>query len=210
MTDEPTTVAAVQAWVAEQNRGHDPFAAVYDASEQHRVQHGAECTVYPSSNGRLLTVIAAATRPQRILEVGCGLGYSALCLLRGAAPSGIVDTIEADPLHAQLAREHFRQHDAERINIIEGRAVAVVSGLIPPYNLVFCDGDPDEYPALLDHFVRLLAPAGLLVTSNLFLGVYVPDAPYLVAAATYRQRIVDHPALTTSFLSSGLALSVKG
>ena len=32
---------------------------------------------------------------------------------------------------------------------------------------------------------------GTLVTSNLFLGVYVPDAPWLATAAEYRRRILE-------------------
>lgn len=85
----------------------------------------------------------------------------------------------------------------------------MLPALAPPYGLVFCDGDPDAYPGDFDHVVRLLAPGGLLVTSNLFLGVHVPDAPYLAQAAAYRERLLSDPALETAILPGGLALSVK-
>ena len=50
---------------------------------------------------------------------------------------------------------------------------------------------------------------GTLITSNLFLGVYVPDAPWLADAAEYRRRILDEPWLRTVFMPDGKALSVR-
>jgi predicted O-methyltransferase YrrM len=207
--DEPTSQAAVADWIRTQTRARDRYASVYDASEQHRIEHGGECDVYPSASGPLLGVLAAAARATRILEVGCGLGYSALWLADGAGSDGTVETCEKDPLHAEIARRHLDGHDAgRRVTIRAGRALDVLAGLRGPYDLIFADGDPDEYLADLEHFMRLLKPGGTLITSNLFLGVYVPDAPWLADAAEYRRRIVDDPRLRTVFLPDGKALSV--
>ena len=208
--EEPTSSEAVAAWIRTQTRAHDRYAAVFDASEQHRIEHGDGCDVYPSSSGPLLGAIAAAAGARRILEVGCGLGYSALWLADGAGPDGTVETCEKSTLHAELARRHFDANDASsRIVIHQGRALDVLANLHEPYDLIFADGDPDEYLADLDHFLRLLRPGGTLVTSNLFLGVYVPDAPWLADAAKYRARILDDPRLRTVFLPDGKALSVR-
>lgn len=161
--------------------------------------------------GRIATCIrAAAPGAKRILEVGCGLGYSALWLADGAGPGGIVETCEKDRLHAQLARGQIDQFAAgERITILAGRAIDVPRALHTEYDLIFADGDPDEYLADLGHFMRLLRPGGTLVSSNLFLGIYLPDAPWLADAAEYRLRILDDPRLRTVFLEGGKALSVR-
>lgn len=210
LPDEPMSQAAVADWIRTQTRTHDRYADVYDASERHRIDHGGDCDVYPSASGPLLGALAAAAGARRILEIGCGLGYSALWLADGAGPNGAVETCEKEPLHAELARRQFGDHDAgHRITIHAARAIDVLAGLRGPYDLIFADGDPDEYLAGLEQFLRLLKPGGTLITSNLFLGGYVPDAPWLADAAEYRRRILDDPQLRTVFLAEGKALSVR-
>ncbi len=207
---EPTTPEAVTAWVSQQTSARDPFAHIYRASEEHRLEHGPGCTVYPTGSGPLLGTLAAAAAARRILEVGCGLGYSALWLALGSSPDGRVDTIEQDSSHADLARKNF--HDlgyGQRITVHLGRGSDALPRLAEPYDFLFCDGDVDEYLANLEQFLRLLRPGGLLVTSNLFLGQYAPDLPGLDQAAAYRLSILDDRRLLTAFLPGGLALSVR-
>lgn len=207
--DEPDSPEAVAAWIAEQTRARDRFAHIYDASEEHRVRHGPDCDVYPSGSGPILGTLAATTRAKRILEVGCGLGYSALWLAFGSSPDGLIETIEQDRSHAVFARRHFEQEGCgERITIHNGRGADVLTRLIDPYDLIFCDGDIEEYLVDLDHFLRLLRPGGLLITANLFLGQHDPDIPGLDQAAAYRLRILNDERLLTTFLPGGLALSV--
>lgn len=208
--EEPVTAAAVASWIAETTRSGDRFAAVYDASEAHRLEHGSECDVYPSSNGPLLGALVEATSAKRILEIGCGLGYSALWLAHGSRPNGIVETCEHSELHAGLAADFFRRNEAgSRVKVHLGRASDILPRLTGAFDFIFCDGDPDQYLTDLDHFLRLLRRGGTLVSSNLFLGVYTPDAPWLAQVAAYRSRLLDDPNLDTVFLPRGLAVSVK-
>jgi predicted O-methyltransferase YrrM len=210
LSDEPTTQEALEAWVGEQTRARDPFVHVYRASEEHRPAHGPECTVYPSSVGPLLGTLAAATGAKRILEVGCGLGYSALWLALGSSPDGRVETFEQDSAHVELARRHFEQEGyGKRIAPHQGRAATAMAEMHDPVDLIFCDGDLTEYLEDLAHFRRLLRAGGLLITSNLFLGRFGLDIPGLGQAAAYRRRILDDERLMTVFLPSGLALSVR-
>lgn len=209
-TLEPTTHAEVAAWIRAETRAGDRYASVYDASERHRATHGSVCDVYPSSSGPLLGAIAAAARAKLILEVGCGLGYSALWLADGAGADGVVDTCENNEAHAALARQQFDAHEAgRRIHIQSGYGKNILPLLTGSYDMMFADGDPEEYLGDLDQLIRLLKPGGTLITSNLFLGVYVPDALWLAHAAEYRRRIVDDPRLRTAFLPDGKALSVR-
>jgi hypothetical protein len=62
-------------------------------------------------------------------------------------------------------------------------------------------------PAHHDVFDRLLAPTGVLLTSNLFLGQYAPDMPGLADGAAYRELLFG-PAWRTAFVG-GKALSVR-
>ena len=75
--DEPKSPEQVQQWIEKHARQHDRFAHVAAKYDGHRVAHGCY-DVYPYPNGALLGTLAATHRARRILEVGCGLGYSAL------------------------------------------------------------------------------------------------------------------------------------
>ena len=204
--NEPTSSETVAAWIDMAQRQRDPFERVRRASHEHREEHGPGCSVYPTSSGPLLAVLAATIRAERILEVGCGLGYSALCLAHGSR--ALVETIERDAEHARLAElEIARAGYGDRIHVIRGQGADILPGFSGPYDLIFSDADPEEMPIALDHFLRLLRPSGLLVSANLFLAQFVTDLPGIEQMVEYRQGILDDERLQTAIVPGGLALS---
>lgn len=205
---EPTTRRAMLKWIEESTRSADRFHHIKEASNQHRRRHG--CDVYPSDDGPFLGVLAAASHARRLLEVGCGLGYSALWLAYGAGKVALVETIEHVNQHAELASGHFRAEGmADRVKVHKGRAVSVLPRLRGPYDLIYFDGDPAESLADLKHSERLLRPGGLLISANLFLGVYERHIPGLDKTARYRVRILNPKNWLTAYLPDGLALSIR-
>jgi len=156
---EPTSAESVAQWIQTAQRQRDSFEHVRLASHEHRESHGAGCSVYPTSSGPLLSVLAAAVAAERILEVGCGLGYSALCMAHGSG--GVVETIERDTEHAGLAEQTIlREGYGDRIRVLRGRGADMLPGLDEPCDLIFSDGDPEEMPLDLGYFLRLLQPGG--------------------------------------------------
>jgi predicted O-methyltransferase YrrM len=117
-TDEPKTAEEVRAWISRSLQRRDPFANVFEQSLEHRASH--DCDTYPSFSARTVAVLAAASHARRILEIGCGLGYSALWLARGV-PDASIETVEKAPEHAALAGENFRENHVDgRVLIHEG------------------------------------------------------------------------------------------
>lgn len=207
--NEPTTVEAVQEWVERHTEAADRFGHIAKKYDQHRKEHGCY-DVYPYPNGPLLGVLAAAHRARRLLEVGCGLGYSGLWLAYGAGTGAVLDTIEVNDEHAQIAQEHFRSAGlGDRTKVVNGRASSVLPGLKDSYELIYFDTDPAESLPGLDHFERLLKPGGLLISANLFLGQFAPDLPGLDKSAEYRVRILDDKRWLTAYLPDGTALSIR-
>jgi len=207
--NEPKSAKAVQQWVEKHTQSSDRFARVAAKYDAHRNRHGCY-DVYPFSNGPLLGTLAAARKPKRLLEIGCGLGYSALWLAYGAGPKSTLETIESDEEHAKIARGHFvKEKVGRRIKILTGPASSVIRGLEGAYDLIYFDTDPEESLTALDHSERLLRRGGLLISANLFLGQHAPNLPGLEKTAEYRLRILDSSRWLTAYLPDGTALSVR-
>ena len=206
--NEPTTLQAVNAWIEKQTRSSDKFRHIAEASDEHRSQHG--CDVYPSPDGPLLGALAASTGARRILEVGCGLGYSALSLAHGAGDNLSVETLEHDSEHADLARRHIEAEQmGARVRVLVGWGRIILPDLRGPYDLIFFDGDPAESVLDLGHFERLLRAGGLLISANLFLAQYARDLPGLDKTAAYREQIMRSERWFTAYLPNGKALSIR-
>ncbi len=173
----------------------DFYTDYYQLSLRHRNEHG--CGAYPCKEGQLLTILAATKNPDRILEVGTALGFSAACLARGNATSQI-DTIEFDPVHIRLAQEQLVRYNlSKRVTIIEGNSDAVLPALQPGYDLIFFDGFE---PSLrdLEQFHRLAKQDSLLISANL---------SWSGSAKGYLQRLDKLGWLTHQF--GDIALSTR-
>ncbi|HRN95851.1 MAG TPA: class I SAM-dependent methyltransferase [Candidatus Levybacteria bacterium] len=144
---------------------HKDLQTVFDASAIHRAEH--TCGGYPYEYGSVLTALVAATKSQRILEFGTGLGYTAICLALGNDLAKI-DTIDQDLSHIRIAQNNWKDFEVtERITAHHGKAEAILPTLQGSYDFIFFDG---YAPSLkfLTPFDRLLKIGGTLVTANLF------------------------------------------
>jgi predicted O-methyltransferase YrrM len=182
-----------------QKKPPDPFAQVRSQTLRHRAQHG--CGTYPFEDGAILGVIAAAVAPERVLEFGCALGYTALWFAHGAKAAKI-DTIERDAEHVRLARENFSAFGvADRVTVHQGDFAGVLPKLVAGYDLAFFDGFSPT-PDYLRAFQRLVRRRGVLISSNL----HFRDAE----TRAYRELLFDGGAWLTAAIADGdTAMSVR-
>jgi len=144
----------------------DPFQSLQEATRIHRHEHG--CGAYTFEDGMGLADLSTRLRPQRILELGTALGYTACCLASGS-PGAHVDTIERDALHVELARRNIAAAGlAGRITVREGEFSQILPLLSPGYDFAFFDGFAPA-ASVLKQLADLLAPEGVLVCANLSL-----------------------------------------
>jgi predicted O-methyltransferase YrrM len=176
--------------------------------------------------GALLYVLARAAGARRILEVGAAIGYSTLWLARALSEDGLLISFEIDEARAVRARTHLaRAGLGARAHVMTGDAQLLVHKVAGPFDLIFNDGDKQQYLPLLDPLVSRLRSGGLLITDNILWGGAVvpgfapaadaagrgPDDPDTLAIARYNERLAADPRLVTAFvpLRDGLAISVK-
>ena len=117
--------------------------------------------------GCLLKVLLRMNRPQRILEIGTAVGYSAILMSECLEPGATITTVEKYEKRIPIARENIRRAGKEDcITLIEGDALEVMAGLEPGYDFVFMDAAKGQYPIFLPEIKRLMHSGSVLVTDN--------------------------------------------
>ena len=96
-------------------------------------------------------------RPEKILEIGTAVGYSAMCFSEYLKDGGKIDTIERDEERIAEAKENIKKVGVEeKINIYEGDAVEILPTMNDKYDVVFIDAAKGKYPFFLEHALRML------------------------------------------------------
>ena len=127
--------------------------------------------------GQFLSMLSCIKKPTNILEIGTFTGYSALCLAKGLAPSGVLHTIESRVEDAQKAASYFASSDyANKIELHIGDAKEIIPTLPNSWDIVFIDADKTGYIEYYEMVVPMLAKGGVIIADNvLFHGEVLAD-----------------------------------
>ena len=148
--------------------GHliDPHWELYNETHIHRRDHNGgsdqgQCTAWPSPpyQSPIWHIIVKNTGARRFLEVGTGIGYTAVLMAEAGGSTCQVDTVESDTSHADIAEHRVDQSGlSSRINVLRGDANTVLSRLTEPYDVVFLDAGVPGTEQLAN---RLTTPGGV-------------------------------------------------
>ncbi|MEM7173992.1 MAG: O-methyltransferase [Bacteroidota bacterium] len=137
--------------------------------------------------GRALSLLAQLLSPKKILEIGTYTGYSALCLSEGLSQKGLLYTIDRNKEVVAIAKRYAQQaRKAHQIHFYTGNALALVSTIPGPFDLVFIDADKKNYTHYYDLVIPNLRPGGLIIADNVFWSGKVWDEAQLTTCATTR------------------------
>jgi predicted O-methyltransferase YrrM len=144
--------------------------------------HSLELGIEPvsASMGAQLAVLAAATAPSNIIEIGTGVGVSGLWLMSGT-PDAVLTSIDSEFDYQQHARKSFLDAGIapNRVRLIAGRASDVLPRMNEgSYDLVMVDADPQSVIENVEHGLRLARRGGTVI----------------VAHALWRGRVADPAA----------------
>lgn len=93
-----------------------------------------------ANQGQFLALLVRITRARRVLEIGTLGGYSTIWMARELPSDGELLTLEADPHHAQIARQNLQLAGVDdRVVLREGPALETLESLgdRPAFDLIF-------------------------------------------------------------------------
>jgi predicted O-methyltransferase YrrM len=171
-----------------------------------------------AGGGAALRFLASVLDARAVVEVGTGTGVSGLWLLRGMRSDGVLTTVDTEAEHQRLAKQTFMEAGIapQRARLIPGSALEVLPRLTDGhYDIVFCDGDKQEYPEYLAEALRLLRPGGVVAFDNALWHDRVADPAQrdaeTVAIRELGRSIADNDSVVPVLLpvGDGLLLAQK-
>jgi predicted O-methyltransferase YrrM len=171
-----------------------------------------------AGGGAALRFVAALLNAKNVVEVGTGCGISGVWMMRGMRPDGVLTTVDIEAEHQRLAKRAFTEAGIapQRVRLISGAALEVLPRLTAGhYDLVFCDGDKQEYPQYLEQARRLLRPGGVVAFDNSLWHDRVADPavrdPDTLAVRETLSSVADDDGLLSVLLpvGDGLLLAQK-
>ena len=168
--------------------------------------------VIPHETVAYFRLLLESLQPEKILEIGTAIGFSAL-LMAEYAPQAQITTIDRNPEMIELAKANFAKYDSrQQITLLEGDAVDLLETLEGSYDLVFMDSAKSKYVVFLPQVLKRLNPGGLVLIDDVFQGGDVAKPFEEIKRgqrAIYRglhslfDATLDSPDLTASLLPLG-------
>ncbi|MBO4396543.1 MAG: O-methyltransferase [Eubacterium sp.] len=173
--------------------------------------------------GDLLRYILRTRLPEKVLEIGTAVGFSAL-FMKECVPSAQIITVEKIEARYTQAENYFKKYDKDdRIRLIREDAADAIDELKSAgerFQVIFLDAAKGQYVSFLPNLVEMLDFGGVLVADNVFHGGTVKNSRYAVTQRDrtiherlrgYLRAINEHEQLESMILpvDDGVAVSKK-
>ena len=166
-----------------------------------------------------LKLLLAMKKPERILEVGTAVGFSALLMAEYAPDGCTIVTIENYEKRIEAARRNFARAGREgQITLLAGDAKDVLKTLDEPFDLIFMDAAKAQYINFMPEVLRLLKTGGTLVSDNVLQDGDIVESRFLVRRRDrtihkrmrdYLYELTHHRELVTAVLPVGDGITVS-
>ena len=116
----------------------------------------------------LLEMLVRNSKPKRVLEIGMAIGYSSIRIARQLKKKSILHAIEKSKVNIELAAAYIdRAELTDKIQIMEGDALAIMPEMKKKYDFIFLDADKQDYEKLFHYSLMLLKRNGIIFIDNL-------------------------------------------
>lgn len=135
----------------------------------------------------IMKYLMITKKPERILEIGTAVGFSAL-LMREYAKNAKIITIEKVPKRIEKAKENLKKYDKNNsIILIEEDAITALKSLNQTFDFVFLDAAKGQYMNFMDDILKLVDKGGIIVSDNVLQDGDIVQSRY---AVTRRNRTI--------------------
>lgn len=143
-----------------------------------------EVPIIRRSMQSLLAFLVRLRQPERVLEIGTAVGFSAMLMRDQLRAEALLDTVEKVPARIRDARENFANYSlGDSIHLLEGDAAEVLPHLAAEgkrYDFIFMDVAKGQYLHFLETIQELLETGGMLVTDNVLQDGEIIQSRYAV------------------------------
>lgn len=160
------------------------FVEMQDYAYRHKVP------IIEPEVAQLLELMIKIVKPEKILEVGTAIGYSAL-IMASAYEKSLITTVERNDIMIEEARKNIRLSGMDdRIKIIDGDAIEVLPDLTGEFDLIFLDAAKGQYIEFFKHSSKKLKNGGIIISDNvLYKGMVASDELVVKRKKTIVKRL---------------------
>ncbi len=171
LTDDRMT-----AFINALDRGYSPFLEeLYAEARRSRVP------VIRREMQSFLRTLVSIRKPERILEVGTAVGFSAILMVSANPVPCTVTTIENYEKRIREAASNFhRSGFGDQITLLEGDAADRLRELTDPFDFIFLDAAKGQYIRFLPELLRLMHPGSVLLADNVLQGGDILESRFIV------------------------------
>ena len=132
--------------------------------------------ILPDTESLILNLLRIM-KPQRILEIGTAVGYSASCF--AAVCDADITTVEVKEETAGIARANIDRFGfSERIEVLCGDGEEIVNNLDMQYDFVFIDAAKSHYRRFWDAALKHCCKGAVIVSDNVLFKARVVSDKY--------------------------------
>ncbi len=176
--------------------------------------------VISMETGAFLEFAVLIKKPEKLLEIGCGNGFSTYFLVKNLPDCSSYTGIDLNRDRLFSAESFIRKRfQGKEIDFIHGNALEVIVDLDEKFDLVFIDAAKFEYPGYLEAILNKLNKGALIIADNIFYNGKIFSSTHLEhdkksikGIKEYLKMITSNNMVTTDLIDigDGLAVSIYG
>lgn len=166
-----------------------------------------------------LKVMLSIKRPEKVLELGTAIGYSAVFMSEYIPEGSTITTIENYERRIPVAKENIKKAGKEDvITLLEGDALEILPKLTEKYDFIFMDAAKGQYIRFLPMLLDIMNPGAVLIADNVLQEGELIESRYGVERRKrtihsrmreYMYAVTHTPELETTVIPLGDGITVS-
>lgn len=176
--------------------------------------------ILQDSTMQVIKTILAIKKPNKVLEIGTAVGYSALCFSEYLSDdNSVIKTVEINEEIVNIAKNNIKEiSDKNNIEVTNMDAYEYMQTLNEKFDVVFIDAAKGQYMKYLKEAYRLTDKGSIIIADNVLLrGMVMSDynehkhRTAVTRLREYIKEVTENEMLETVVLDigDGLAISVR-